>query len=81
MHTLSRITKKNLVFSLPKINFNKDKICDACQLGKQTRVSFIVSTSKPLKLLYMNLFDPTRTTSLGEKRYDFIIIDDFLCFT
>ena len=29
----------------------------------------------------MNLFSPTRITSLGGKRYDFIIIDDFLCFT
>ena len=29
----------------------------------------------------MDLFGPTRTTSLGGKRYDFIIIDDFSCFT
>ena len=28
----------------------------------------------------MNLFGPTRTTSLGGKRYDFVIIDDFLYF-
>ena len=29
----------------------------------------------------MDLFCPTRTTSLGGKRYGFIIIDDFSCFT
>ena len=29
----------------------------------------------------MNLFGPTRTTSLGGKRYNFVIIDDFLRFT
>ena len=85
MHTPSKIIKKDQIFGLPKINFEKDKICDARQLGKQTRVSFkpknIVSTSKPLELLHMDLFDPTRTTSLGGKRYDFIIIDDFLHFT
>ena len=29
----------------------------------------------------MDLFGPTRTTSLGGKRYDFMIIDDFSYFT
>ena len=29
----------------------------------------------------MNLFGPTRTTSLGEKRYGFVIIDDYSHFT
>ena len=41
----------------------------------------IISTFKPLELLHMDLFGPTRTSSLGGKRYDFIIIDDFLYFT
>ena len=71
MHSLSKLIKKELVLGLPKLNFEKDRICDACQLGKQTRVSFksknIVSTSRPLELLHMNLFGPTRTTSLGGK--------------
>ena len=71
MHTLSKIIKKDLIFGLPKINFDKDKICDVCQLGKQTRVFFksknIVSTSKPLEFLHMDLFSPTRITSLEEK--------------
>ena len=60
-----------MVTHLPKLNFEKDRICDACQLGKQTKVSFksknIVSTSRPLELLHMDLFGPTRTTSLGGK--------------
>ena len=85
MHSLSKLIKKELVIGLPKLNFEKDRICDACQLGKQTRVSFksknIVSTSRPLELLHMDLFGPTRTTSLGGKWYDFIIIDDFSHFT
>ncbi|XP_070034976.1 uncharacterized protein [Nicotiana tomentosiformis] len=38
--------------------------------GKQTTNSFkakdIVSTTKPLQLLHMNLFGPTRTASIGE---------------
>ena len=85
MHSLSKLIKKELVTDLSKLNFKKDKICDACQLGKQIRVSFesknIVSTFRPLKLLYMDLFGPIRIASLGEKCYDFIIIDDYSHFT
>ncbi|XP_070043085.1 uncharacterized protein [Nicotiana tomentosiformis] len=65
--------------------FSKDHICDACQLGKQTRSSFkiknIVSTIKPLQLLHMDLFGPTRTASIGDRKYAFVIVDDFSCFT
>ena len=34
MHTLSKIIKKDLIFGLSKINFDKNKICNAYQLGK-----------------------------------------------
>ena len=32
--TLSKLVKNDLVIGLPKLNFNKDKICDACYFGK-----------------------------------------------
>ena len=70
MHLLSKLIKKELVIDLLKLNFEKERICDACQMGKQIRVSFksknIVSTSRPLELLHMDLFKSTRTTSLVE---------------
>ena len=54
-------------------------------MGKQTRVSFkfknMIATSRALQLLYMDLFGPTRTLSLGGKQYAFIIVDDYLRFT
>ena len=34
MNTLSKLVKNDLVIELPKLSFNKDKICDACQFGK-----------------------------------------------
>ena len=71
MHSLSKLIKKKLITDLSKLNFENDRICDACQLGKQTKISFkfknIVSTSRPLELLHMDLFGPTRITSLGGK--------------
>ena len=56
MDLFSKLVRLNLVEGLSKIKFEKDKMCDACQ-GKQIRISFkskdIVSTTKPLELLYI----------------------------
>ncbi|XP_075098897.1 uncharacterized protein LOC142175799 [Nicotiana tabacum] len=85
MHTIQKLSKHVLVIGLPKLDFSKDHICDACQLGKQTRSSFkfknIVSTSKPLQLLHMDLFGLTRTASISGRKYAFVIVDDFSRFT
>ena len=63
MRLISNLSKKDLVIGLPRINFEKDHLCDACQKGEQVKSSFkplnIVSTSKPLELIHMDLFDPT----------------------
>ena len=41
------------------------------QFGKQSKTTFkakdIVSTSKPLELIHMDLFGPSRTLSFGGK--------------
>ena len=56
---------------MPNLSFEDDKIFDACQLEKQTRNAFkskhIISTFRPLELIHIDLFGPTRTTSLGGK--------------
>ena len=61
MKTLSKLIKNDLVIGLPKLNFDKDKICDTCQFGKQVRNSFksknLVSTSRPLELLHVMCLD------------------------
>nr|KYP46180.1 hypothetical protein KK1_032224 [Cajanus cajan] len=52
MEHLNKLISKDLVIGLPKIKFEKNKLCDACQKGKQVKVSFkpknIVTTSRPL---------------------------------
>ena len=35
------------------------------------------ATSRPLKLLHLDLMGPTRTESLGGKRYIMVVVDDF----
>ena len=79
MDLISKIVKNDLVKGLPKISFQKDRICEACQFGKQIKTSFKsknhVSTSKPLQLLHIDLFGPSRYASLSGKYYAFVIMD------
>ena len=85
MDLLNKLSTKQLVKGLPSVTFQKDKVCDACQFGKQIKSSFkskkIISTSRPLELLHLDLFGPMRTASLGGKFYVFVIVDDFSRFT
>ena len=82
---INKLIKNDLVNGIPQISFEEEKICNACQLGKQTRKSFrsknVVSTSRPQELLHLDLFGPTRTTSLGGRKYGLVVVDDFSRFT
>ena len=84
MKTLSKLVKNDLVIGLPKLTFNKDKICDAFQFGKQARNSFksknLISTSRPLELLHIVLFGLMDVLSMGGKSYGFVIVDDYSRF-
>ena len=85
MNVISKLSRKDLVVGLPKIKFDNDKLCDACVQGKHRRASFksinIVSTTRVLQLIHIDLFGPTRTLSLGGKQYGFVIVDDYSRFT
>ena len=84
-HVIFKLCQNDLVVGLPKLSFDLDKVCDACVKGKHKKSSFksknYVSTSRPVQLLYIDLFGPTRTTSLGGKSYSFVIVDDFSRYT
>ena len=85
MKILSKLVKNDLVIGLPKLKFDKNKICDACQFGKQVRNTFksknLVSTYRPLELLHVDLFEPMDVISMGGKSYGFVIVDDYSRFT
>ena len=82
---LDKLVSKDLVVELPSINYNDDKVCDACAREKQVRTSFksknCLSTSQPLELLHVDLCGPMRITSRDEKRYAFVIVDGYSPFT
>ncbi|OAY43379.2 hypothetical protein MANES_08G063666v8 [Manihot esculenta] len=85
MDLLKNLSKDELVDGLPKIKYEKDKVCDACQMGKQVKSSFKainkVISSRTLQLLHMDLFGPTRVASLGGMHYGFVIVDDYSRYT
>ena len=84
-HLIDKLIKMDLVVRIAHISFNEDKIYDACQLEKQTKKSFksknIIFTSRPLELLHLDLFGPTRITSLRCSKYGLVVVDDFSRFT
>jgi transposase InsO family protein len=76
-----KIVGREIVKELPKMEKTGKGICVSCQLGKQTRASHKktsgILTSRNLELLHMDHMGPTRTASLGGKRYILVIVDDF----
>ena len=50
-------------------------------MRKSFKSKNIVSTSRPLELLHLDLFGPTRITSLGGSKYRLVVVDDFSRFT
>ena len=85
MHHLNHLVKKDLVIGISKLKFEKNKLCEACQKGKHVKNTFpsknVVSTSKPLELLHMNLFGASRTISLGDNYYGLVIVDYYSRYT
>ena len=69
MNLITQLNKNEHFRGFPKISFEKYKVCEACKVGKQIKISFknknFISTSRPLEFLHMDFFGPPRTTSLG----------------
>jgi len=78
---LSKLSKLQLVKGLPNIDYHSDALSGACQKGKIVKSSFkakdIVSISKPLVLLHIDLFGPVNTESLYGSKYGLVIVDDY----
>ncbi|GKB65395.1 retrovirus-related pol polyprotein from transposon TNT 1-94 [Tanacetum coccineum] len=84
MQLIQSLASKELVRNLPKLKFDRH-FCDACKIGKQTNASHkdknIVSTTRCLELLHMDLFGPSVVWSYGENRYTLVIVDDYSRYT
>jgi hypothetical protein len=50
------------------------------QVGTTHPGKNVMTTSRPLELLYMDLFGPVAYLSIGGSNYGLVIVDDFFCF-
>ncbi|GJR05477.1 retrovirus-related pol polyprotein from transposon TNT 1-94 [Tanacetum coccineum] len=84
MRLIQSLASKELVRNLPKLKFDQH-LCDACKIGKQAHASHkaknIVSTTRCLELLHMDLFGPSAVRSYGGNRYTLVIVDDYSRYT
>ncbi|GJS63391.1 retrovirus-related pol polyprotein from transposon TNT 1-94 [Tanacetum coccineum] len=80
MCLIQSLASKELVRNLPKFKFGQH-FCDACKIGKQAHASHkaknIVSMTRCLELLHMDLFGPSAVWSYGGNRYTLVIVDDY----
>ena len=79
-HTMHELISKDLVKGLPALDYKHIPTCDACIRGKQVRSLFklkkMVSTSRPCKLLHIDLCGPMRVQSIRGKSYILVTVDD-----
>nr|GEW63616.1 hypothetical protein [Tanacetum cinerariifolium] len=75
----------DVVIGLPKMKFEKDHLCSACEQGKihwkyhKSKTDF--ASNKPLYLLRMDLCGPMCIQSINGKRYVLVVVDDYSWYT
>nr|GEW68085.1 hypothetical protein [Tanacetum cinerariifolium] len=83
--TINDLARKDLVRGLPRLKFEKDRLCSACQLEKSKNY-----TQKPkaentitevLYTLHIDLCGPMQVQSINGKKYILVIVDDYSRFT
>jgi hypothetical protein len=50
-------------------------------MGAQHRAKNIMTTTRPLEMLHMNLFGPVAYISIDSNKYGLVIIDDYSRFS
>ncbi|GKE92519.1 retrovirus-related pol polyprotein from transposon TNT 1-94 [Tanacetum coccineum] len=83
--TINNLARKDLVRGLPRLKFEKDNLCSACQLGKSKKHSHKPKPDNTnlevLNTLHMDLCGPMRVQTINEKKYILVIVDDYSRFT
>ncbi|GKE40286.1 retrovirus-related pol polyprotein from transposon TNT 1-94, partial [Tanacetum coccineum] len=79
------LAKDGLARGIPRLKFQKDHLCSACELGKSKKSSHQPkaedTNQEKVYLLHMDLCGPMRVASINGKRYILVIVDDYSRFT
>jgi hypothetical protein len=85
MNNLNKLLKGEHILGLTNVHFEKKRICSACQAGKQVGASHpaknVVTTTRPLEQLHIDIFDPVAYVNIGGNKYGFVIVDDYSRYT
>jgi hypothetical protein len=85
MKNLHKLLNEEHILGLTNVHFEKDRICSACQVGKQVRTHHphknIMTTDSPLELLHMDLLGSIAYISIVGSKYCLVIVDDYSHFT
>nr|GEZ74476.1 hypothetical protein [Tanacetum cinerariifolium] len=83
--TINDLVRKDLVRGLPRLKFEKDHLCSACQLRKSKKHSHKSKAKNTiievLHTLHMDLCGPMQVQSINGKIYILVIVDDYSGFT
>nr|GEV91258.1 integrase, catalytic region, zinc finger, CCHC-type, peptidase aspartic, catalytic [Tanacetum cinerariifolium] len=83
--TSNDLTRKDLVRGLPRLKFEKDHLCSACQLEKSKKHTHLPKTENTnlevLNTLHMDLCGPIRVQTINGKKNILVIVDDYTRFT
>nr|GEY63889.1 retrovirus-related Pol polyprotein from transposon TNT 1-94 [Tanacetum cinerariifolium] len=83
--TINKLARKDLVRGLPRLKFEKDHLCSACQLGKRKKHNHKPKAENTnlevLNTLHMDLCGPMRVQTINGKKYILVIVDDYSRFT
>ena len=79
-YALKKMSKMEMVSGMPFID-HVDRVCDGCLVGKQHRRPFPARStyraSDALELLHGDLCGPITPATHGEKKYFFLMVDDY----
>ncbi|GJZ36904.1 retrovirus-related pol polyprotein from transposon TNT 1-94 [Tanacetum coccineum] len=83
--TINDLARKDLVRGLPRLKFEKDHLCFACQLEKSKKHTHKPKTENTnlevLNTLHMDLCGLMRVQTINGKKYILVIVDDYSWFT
>nr|GFB13289.1 hypothetical protein [Tanacetum cinerariifolium] len=83
--TINDLARKDLVRRLPRLKFEKDHLCFACQLEKSKKHTHLPKAENTnlevLNTLYMDLCRPMKVKTINKKKYILVIVDDYTRFT
>jgi hypothetical protein len=85
MRNLHKLQRDDHILGLMNIVFEKNRPCVACQARKQVgaphHAKNIMTTTRPLEMLHMDLFGPIAYISIHGNKYSLVIVDNYSRFT